>query len=323
MVEHIQSSNDTPTPLANDTHIAQLDGWRGISILCILAAYILPRQLYRPVLHYLAKISYALSVIHGFTVNGWFNSGGTVVKYLVKRPIGIVLVFSLAHASTFYWEFRLTALGKRLSRVKRPAGDGDVAFERHQVDRFLVGVNLVSATEPDASRELCHWGRWEPSRRLLQSIRRYQHWRQRGDVVGRAIAALCLVRYRFWSIVTGAEIPLNTNIAVGLLLPHPNGVVIHPDTWIGPNGLIFQQVTLGTGGPIPGVPRVGGHVDIGAGAKILGGVVIGDHAKIGANAVVLGHVPAGTTAVGIPARIISARSIGNELELISTTPPSK
>jgi len=51
---------------------------------------------------------------------------------------------------------------------------------------------------------------------------------------------------------------------------------------------------------------IGGHVDIGTGAKILGPVTIGDHAKIGANAVVVTDVPAGATAVGIPARIVSA-----------------
>jgi serine O-acetyltransferase len=88
-----------------------------------------------------------------------------------------------------------------------------------------------------------------------------------------------------------------------LLLPHPNGVVIHPDAVIGPNCLIFQQVTIGTrDGSTP--PVIGGHVDIGAGAKILGALSIGDHASIGANAVVIRDVPEGTTAVGIPAKII-------------------
>jgi len=172
-------------------------------------------------------------------------------------------------------------------------------------------VSLVSAITPDWSRERCQRGRWEPSRRLLRSIRRYQHWRRRG-LLGRPLAMGCLLRYRIWSIITGAEIPLNAKIEGGLLLPHPNGVVIHPDVQIGPNCLIFQQVTLGTGGPIPGVPRIGGHVDIGAGARILGGVVIGEHAKIGANAVVLDHVPAGATAVGIPARIISSGCTAKE-----------
>lgn len=86
-------------------------------------------------------------------------------------------------------------------------------------------------------------------------------------------------------------------------MPHPNGIVIHPDAVIGPNCLIFQQVTIGLRDG-PGAPRIGGHVDVGAGAKILGPVTIGNHAKIGANAVVLSDVPEGATAVGIPAKVI-------------------
>lgn len=106
--------------------------------------------------------------------------------------------------------------------------------------------------------------------------------------------------------MTGAEIQLTTQIGGGLLLIHPNGVVIHPSVEIGPNCLIFHQVTLGTVTESKklDVPKLGGHVDIGAGAKILGNVVIGDHARIGANAVVLHDVPPGALAVGVPARII-------------------
>ncbi len=89
-----------------------------------------------------------------------------------------------------------------------------------------------------------------------------------------------MLRHRFWSIVTGAEIPVSCHIGGGLLIPHPNGIVLNGHVTIGPNCLIFQQVTLGDGGRVPGVPTVGGHVDIGAGAKVLGGVHIGDHAKI-------------------------------------------
>jgi serine O-acetyltransferase len=103
-------------------------------------------------------------------------------------------------------------------------------------------------------------------------------------------------------VVTGADIPLNCKLGGGLMLPHPNGIVIHPDAEIGPNCLLFQQVTLGGGAG--GAPRIGGHVDIGAGAKILGAVTIGRHAQIGANAVVLDDVPDGATAVGVPARVI-------------------
>lgn len=85
-------------------------------------------------------------------------------------------------------------------------------------------------------------------------------------------------------------------------MPHPNGIVIHPDAKIGPNCLIFQQVTIGHRDG--GVPALGGHVDIGAGAKILGPIVVGDHAVVGANAVVLSDVPLGYAAVGIPAKML-------------------
>ncbi len=108
--------------------------------------------------------------------------------------------------------------------------------------------------------------------------------------------------------MTQADIPLDTVIGGGLMLPHPNGIVIHPKTRIGPNCLIFQQVTLGTRPEQPAPPRIGGHVDIGAGARILGNVSVGDHARIGANAVVLSDVPAGATVVGIPARILKEAS---------------
>ena len=100
-------------------------------------------------------------------------------------------------------------------------------------------------------------------------------------------------------MVTGADIPLNCRIGGGLLIPHPNGIVIHPDAEIGVNCLIFQQVTIGTRDGV-GVPAIAGHVDIGAGAKILGSVHVGAHAKIGANAVVSSDVPSGAWRLEYP-----------------------
>lgn len=53
---------------------------------------------------------------------------------------------------------------------------------------------------------------------------------------------------------------------------------------------------------------IGRNVWIGAGALVLPGVTIGDEAVIGAGAVVTRDVPAGTIAVGNPARVRAGRS---------------
>jgi serine O-acetyltransferase len=162
--------------------------------------------------------------------------------------------------------------------------------------------HTVSATDPDWSRE-APLRFWDPGRRLLRSIRRYQHWRASRNLLSPIARRYWVLQHRFWSVVTGADIPLTVQIGGGLLIPHPNGIVIHPDTRIGVNCLIFQQVTLGTRNG-KGPPVLGGHVDVGAGAKILGALTIGDHAKIGANAFVLRTVAPETTAAGCPARVI-------------------
>lgn len=161
----------------------------------------------------------------------------------------------------------------------------------------------ISATKPDWSREIpLRW--WDPSRRLLRSLRAYESLRGRRSFWARLMRARWVLSHRFWSVVTQAEIPLGTKIGGGLVMPHPNGIVIHPEAEIGPNCLVFQQVTIGTTGKRMGAPRIGGHVDIGAGARILGPVTVGNHALIGANAVVVRDVPEGRIAAGVPARLL-------------------
>ncbi|HWR01743.1 MAG TPA: hypothetical protein VN371_07735 [Chlorobaculum sp.] len=165
----------------------------------------------------------------------------------------------------------------------------------------------ISATEPDWTREQESPGRYEPAKHLLATIRGYQRLKSKGGLLAAIGSPFVVLQYRFWSAVTGTDIPLNSKIGGGLLMPHPNGIVVHPEAEIGPNCLFFQQVTIGTGGRVPGTPVIAGHVDVGAGAKILGGVRIGAHARIGANAVVIDDVPENATAVGIPAKILGQR----------------
>lgn len=161
----------------------------------------------------------------------------------------------------------------------------------------------ISPTEPDWSRETPK-GFWDPGRKLLRTIRKYQALQNRKSPLAKIQKKYWAMVHRFWSVVTGAEIALNCQIGGGLLIPHPNGIVIHPKAQIGPNSLIFQQVTIGAAHGE--VPVLGGHVDLGAGAKIIGGISLGDHVQVGANAVVTNDVDANTTVVGIPARVVSS-----------------
>ncbi|HKU38048.1 MAG TPA: serine acetyltransferase [Polyangiales bacterium] len=129
---------------------------------------------------------------------------------------------------------------------------------------------------------------------LLWTIRAYQAARNR--VTRKALAAL----YKLQQCSSSCDIPLNCQLGLGLLLPHPIGIVIHPEARIGINCCIFQHVTIGT--RVDGaVPRIGNCVEIGVGAMILGDVSVGDGAVIGAGAIVIRDVPAHHVAVGSPA----------------------
>ena len=92
-------------------------------------------------------------------------------------------------------------------------------------------------------------------------------------------------------------------MAAGVYIVHGQ-VVIDGPVEIGAGAVISPWTTIGLRGSFEG-PSLDRNVSVGTGAKILGPVRIGDGARIGANAVVLGDVPAGATAVGVPATIVS------------------
>lgn len=107
---------------------------------------------------------------------------------------------------------------------------------------------------------------------------------------------------------TGIEIHPGAVIGRRLFIDHGYGVVIGETAQIGDDVTIYQGVTLGGTSLEKGAkrhPTLGNGVVVGGGAKVLGGFTVGDGARIGSNAVVVKPVPAGATAVGIPARIIS------------------
>jgi serine O-acetyltransferase len=170
---------------------------------------------------------------------------------------------------------------------------------------------MISSNEADWSRESLDKG-WSPGAKLLKTIRDYQRLSNNHGLLSKLTKKLCVIRHRFWSIVSGADIQLNSTIGGGLRLPHPNGIVIHPNSKIGVNCLIHQQVTIGVKRGGVNAPVIKGHVDIGVGAKILGDITIEEHALIGANAVVTKDVPAYAIVAGVPGKIIGSTKGDNQ-----------
>jgi serine O-acetyltransferase len=106
------------------------------------------------------------------------------------------------------------------------------------------------------------------------------------------------------------RLPYKARLGEGTRLGYNGlGTVLHPESVVGKNCVIAQNVTLGSRGKFDDKPAVGDNVYIGPGAKCLGGR-IGNNVVIGANAVVLNEVPDNCVVAGVPAKVIS-RDMGS------------
>jgi serine O-acetyltransferase len=117
-------------------------------------------------------------------------------------------------------------------------------------------------------------------------------------------------------IITNVDIHPRCTIGRGVFIDHGLGVVIGETTVIEDNVLIYQGVTLGGVNlerDIKRHPTIKKGAVIGAGAKVLGDITIGENARVGANSVVVKSVPKESTAVGIPARVITKGKDKNQL----------
>ena len=123
-------------------------------------------------------------------------------------------------------------------------------------------------------------------------------WEKKVPVVPRLISHL----NRF---LTGIEIHPGAKFGKGVFIDHGMGVVIGETAVVGDGSLIYAGVVLGGTSLDKGKrhPTIGRNVVIGSGAIVLGNITIGDNARIGGGSVVLKSVPAGSTAVGVPARV--------------------
>jgi len=108
--------------------------------------------------------------------------------------------------------------------------------------------------------------------------------------------------------ITNIDLHPAAQIGRRVFFDHAFGLVIGETAIVKDDVLIYQGVTLGGVNLNKGEKRhptiLSGAV-IGAGAKVLGDIVIGHNCRIGSNSVVVKNVPDDSTAVGIPARVIT------------------
>jgi serine O-acetyltransferase len=96
-------------------------------------------------------------------------------------------------------------------------------------------------------------------------------------------------------------------IGRGVMMDHATGIVIGETAVVEDDVLFWHSVTLGGRSFAPGDrhPKIRSGAILGANATVIGNIEIGKGAKVAAGSVVVNDVPAGATAAGAPAKIVS------------------
>ena len=137
-------------------------------------------------------------------------------------------------------------------------------------------------------------------------VYRFGRWRYtvKPALLRKVFSFIYKLLFKFVQIITGIELPCETQIGDGFLIDHFGGIIISGYAKFGNNCRIRNGVVVGLKNVNePSAPVIGDDVDIGAGAKILCAIYIGNRVSIGANAVVICDVPDDSIAVGVPAVI--------------------
>ncbi len=110
--------------------------------------------------------------------------------------------------------------------------------------------------------------------------------------------------YKIIRTISGVQIPRQTKIGGGLLVPHYGCIVLNKKSTYGDYLTVHQCVTVGFKGYASEdtkSPRIGNHVRLSAGAIVIGDIELGDHVTVGAGAIVVKSVPSNTVVAGNPA----------------------
>lgn len=116
------------------------------------------------------------------------------------------------------------------------------------------------------------------------------------------------------SFLVSADFVPGMDVGPGLLMPHPQGVVIGNGLRVGANVTFGGGVTAGVKQPDvdpreegQGFPTICDGAIVLANAVLAGPVTVGSYAQVGANSVVLSDVPECAVVFGVPARKIAMR----------------
>jgi serine O-acetyltransferase len=166
------------------------------------------------------------------------------------------------------------------------------------------GISLFSLLREDLRT---HEGKWSEQGFWAVAVHRFGNWRM--GIPSKLLRAPFSVLYkllaRFVAITCGISLPYYVQLGRRVRIWHFGGMILHARS-IGDDVHIRQNTTFGIARRegVYELPTIGNRVDIGCGVCILGAITVGDDCLIGANAVVINDLPAGSTAVGIPARVI-------------------
>ncbi len=171
----------------------------------------------------------------------------------------------------------------------------------------------MSSNQTTFWQQLCedwraHGRDWtKPGFRAI-AVHRFGNWAlaSKSRVVRKLLWLTYLPLFRYIRNHYGIEVPFSTAIGRRVILGHQTGIVIHPNSQIGDDCLIRQNVTIGAVSDerFDDAPMLGRGVSVGCGAVILGKVKIGTNAVIGPNVVVMSDVPPGAKVFVDPPRVI-------------------
>jgi sugar O-acyltransferase (sialic acid O-acetyltransferase NeuD family) len=111
------------------------------------------------------------------------------------------------------------------------------------------------------------------------------------------------------TVSRAAQVAPGAYIGAGAFIgPHSrigSHAIINVGTTVGHNAVLGRWVQVCPGARVSGFAALGDGVFIGSNAVVSPGITLGDWAKLGAASFAARNIPAGTLAVGVPARLVT------------------